>query len=246
MQTSMSSYFKEAAKVDLLTREEEVNLAIQIRKGSKQSLDNLIKSNLRFVISIAKNYQNMGLDLEDLISEGNYGLIKAANKFDHTRGYKFITYAVWWIRQSILQALCETSRTIRIPVNIISVNQKIRKANENVSDQEAIPLVNVPTTSSYNNVMGDDSEFLDIMEDLNSTSPDSEIMSKEQLKTCIRQCTIILSERAKDITFKYFGLLGSKWSLAAIAEKLNLTQERVRQIKEQSLKKLRMEYQYCS
>ena len=157
--TSISSYFKEAAKEELITQEEEVKLAIKIREGDQKSLNKLVKSNIRFVISIAKNYQNMGLDLEDLISEGNYGLIKAAQKFDHTRGFKFISYAVWWVRQSILQALCETSRTIRIPVNIISENQKIKKANATAKGLEEIPLIDIPTTSLYHNTTGEDSEF---------------------------------------------------------------------------------------
>ncbi len=244
--TSLSSYLKDATKEELITQEEEIRLAIQIRKGDQISLDKLVKANLRFVISIAKQYQNSGIDLEDLIAEGNIGLITAAHKFDHTKGYKFISYAVWWIRQSILQSLCDNSRTIRIPSNIIAENQKIKKANESMKSLEEIPLIDVPTTSSYHKPMGEDGEFIDIMEDLNCPAPDFDMLSKEQLETCIRQCTIILTEREKNIVFKYFGLVGSKWTLDAIAEDLGLTRERVRQIKEKSLKKLRAEYQYCS
>ena len=244
--TSLSSYLKDATKEELITQEEEIRLAIQIRKGDQASLNKLVKANLRFVISIAKQYQNAGVDLEDLISEGNIGLITAANKFDHTKGYKFISYAVWWIRQSILQSLCENSRTIRIPANIIAENQKIKKANESMKSLEEIPLIDIPTTSSYHNLMGEDGEFIDVIEDLNSPAPDFDMLSKEQLETCLRQCTIILTDREKDIIFKYFGLTGSKWTLEAIAEDLGLTRERVRQIKEKSLKKLRAEYQYCS
>ena len=244
--TSISSYFKEAAKEELITQSEEIKLAQEIQAGSKTSLNKLVKANLRFVISIAKQYQTAGLDLEDLISEGNAGLITAAHKFDHTKGFKFISYAVWWIRQSILQSLSENSRMIRIPVNIITENQKIKKANETIKGLEEIPLIDIPTTSSYNNTVGEDSEFLDLMEDFNTPAPDFDILSKQQLETCVRQCTAILSEREKDIVFKYFGLVGNKWTLDAIAGDLGLTRERVRQIKEKSLKKLQLKYQNCS
>ena len=243
----------------LLTKQEEITLGTWVqrwikerstracnsytRRKGREAREKLILSNLRLVQKVAHRYKNNGLDLEDLISEGNFGLIKAAHRFDHTKGFKFISYAVWWIRQSILQALCESSRTIRIPVNIIAENQKIKKANEAATGLEEVPLIDIPTTSSYHNVMGEDGEFLDIIEDLNSPSPDFELMTKEQLETCVRKCTSILSERERDIIFKYFGLTGSKWTLEAIAETLNLTRDRVRQIKENSIKKLRLKYQ---
>ena len=232
----MLNYLNETSKNNLLTKEEEAKLAIQISKGDKQALDKLINSNLRFVVYIAKQYQNKGLPLEDLISEGNYGLMIAAKKFDHTRGFKFISYAVWWIRQSITQALNEDSRMIRIPSNILNENQK-RKKDEN------LPLIDTPYTMSYHQKVNEDSEFLGLLEDPNSISPESKIMSEDKLKTCIRKCTSILNEREKDIIFKYFGLEGEdEWTLESIGEKYNLTKERIRQLKENIINKLKLKY----
>jgi RNA polymerase primary sigma factor len=231
----MLNYLKETSNNDLLTKEEEVNLAIQINGGNKYALDKLINSNLRFVIHIAKQYQNQGLPLEDLISEGNYGAIIAAKKFDYTRGYRFISYAVWWIRQSITQALNETSRTIRIPSNIIVENQKRKKIIDN-------PLIDTPYTMSYNQKVNENNEFLGLLEDCNSISPDQKMISEDKLKSCIRKCDVILDEREKDIIFKYYGLEGEEWTLDAIGEKYSLTRERIRQLKEKTIKKLQLNY----
>jgi len=231
----MLNYLNETSKNDLLTRAEEVKLAIQISKGNKQALDKLVSSNLRFVIYIAKQYKNNGIPLEDLISEGNYGLMVAAKKFDHTRGFKFISYAVWWIRQSITQALNEDSRTIRIPSNILYENNKRKKEDDT-------PLIDTPYTMSYHQKVNEDSEFLGLLEDPNSISPELKIMSEDKLKTCIRKCTSILNEREKDIIFKYFGLEGDEWTLEAIGEKYNLTKERIRQLKEKTIEKLQLNY----
>ena len=227
----MLNYLNETSKNDLLTKEEETELAIRISKGDKQALDKLINSNLRFVVFIAKQYKNKGLPLEDIISEGNYGLMVAAKKFDHTRGFRFISYAVWWIRQAITQSLNEDSRTIRIPSNIISENQKRLKKDED-------SLINTPYTTSYHQKINEDGELLNLLEDPNSISPDFNIISEDNLKTCIRKCTSILNEREKDIIFKYFGIEGEEYTLDAIGEKYNLTRERIRQIKEEILKKL--------
>ena len=232
----MLNYLNETSKNDLLTRAEEVKLAIQIQNEDKEALNKLVSSNLRFVIYVAKQYQNRGLPLEDLISEGNYGAIIAAKKFDYTKGYRFISYAVWWIRQSITQALNETSRTIRIPQNIITENTKrIKEANT--------PLIDTPYTMSYHQKVNEDSEFLGLLEDPNSISPELKIMSEDKLKTCIRKCTSILNEREKDIIFKYFGLDGEdEWTLESIGEKYGLTKERIRQLKEKTIKKLQLNY----
>lgn len=231
----MLNYLNETSKNDLLTKEEETELAIRISKGDKQALDKLINSNLRFVVFIAKQYKNKGLPLEDIISEGNYGLMVAAKKFDHTRGFRFISYAVWWIRQAITQSLNEDSRTIRIPSNIISENQKRLKKDED-------SLINTPYTTSYHQKINEDGELLNLLEDPNSISPDFNIISEDNLKTCIRKCTSILNEREKDIIFKYFGIEGEEYTLDAIGEKYNLTRERIRQIKEEILKKLKLKY----
>ena len=232
---SIINYLKEAGKEDLLTHEEEIELAIQINKGDQKSLNKLVNSNLRFVIHIAKQYQNKGLSIEDLISEGNYGAIVAAKKFDHTKGFRFISYAVWWIRQSITQALNETSRTIRIPSNIIAENLKRLKNSKD-------SLINVPFTTSYNQKIDENSELLELLEDCNSISPESNLNSEDKLKTCIRKCTSILDKRERDIIFKYFGLGGDEWTLDALGEKYNLTKERIRQLKEQIIEKLQLNY----
>ena len=231
----MLKYLNEASKNDLLTKEEEVELAIRISNGDKQALDKLVNSNLRFVVYIAKQYKNKGLPLEDIISEGNYGLMVAAKKFDHTRGFRFISYAVWWIRQSITQSLNEDSRTIRIPSNILSENQKRLK-----DDNES--LIDTPYTTSYHQKINEDLELLGLLEDPNSISPEFKIISEDNLKTCIRKCTSILTEREKDIIFKYFGLEGEEYTLDAIGEEYNLTKERIRQLKEQIIKKLQLNY----
>lgn len=258
---SLDKYLQEIGKVDLLTPDEEIELAIRIRKNDHLALEKLVKANLRFVVSVAKQYQNQGLSLGDLINEGNLGLIKAARRFDETRGFKFISYAVWWIRQSILQALAEQSRIVRLPLNRVGALNKIGKAYSNLEQeyerepsahelaQELDMDINeVSATLKMSGravsmdapfALGEENRLLDILENDEQPSPDQVLMS-ESLRSEIGRALSTLSEREAEVVKLYFGLNKEhSLTLEEIGEKFNLTRERVRQIKEKAIRRLR-------
>ncbi len=259
---SLEKYLQEIGKIDLLTPEEEVDLAKRIKQGDQQALENLTKANLRFVVSVAKQYQNQGLSLSDLINEGNLGLIKAAKRFDETRGFKFISYAVWWIRQSILQALAEQSRIVRLPLNKVGSLNKINRAfsqleqeyeREPSSDELAeileIGAEEVEKTLSVAArhvsmdapfVDGEDNSLLDVLENDNINSTDKKLEYNESLRTEIARSLNTLTERQCDVVKLYFGI-GEEhpMSLEDIGDRFGLTRERVRQIKDKAINKLR-------
>ena len=258
---SLDKYLQEIGKVDLITAEEEVELAQKIRAGDENALDKLTKANLRFVVSVAKQYQNQGLTLPDLINEGNLGLIKAAKRFDETRGFKFISYAVLWIRQSILQALAEQSRIVRLPLNKIGSINKINKmyafleqANERVPSAEEIAKELDMTISDVKESMknsgrhvsmdaplveGEDSNLYDVLRSGESPNPDKNLLH-ESLRTEIERALETLTPREADVVRLYFGL-GEKhaMTLEEIGETFDLTRERVRQIKEKAIRRLK-------
>ena len=258
---SLDKYLQEIGKVDLITAEEEVELAQRIKKGDQFALEKLTKANLRFVVSVAKQYQNQGLTLPDLINEGNLGLIKAAQRFDETRGFKFISYAVWWIRQSILQALAEQSRIVRLPLNKIGSINKINKtyafleqAHERAPSAEEIAkeldmTINDVKESLKNSgrhvsmdaplIEGEDSNLYDVIMSGESPNPDDSLIN-DSLRTEIERSLTTLTEREADVIRLYFGL-GSKhaMTLEEIGEKFDLTRERVRQIKEKAVRRLK-------
>ena len=258
---SLDKYLQEIGKVDLISADEEVELAQRIKSGDKIALERLTKANLRFVVSVAKQYQNQGLTLPDLINEGNMGLIKAAQRFDETRGFKFISYAVWWIRQSILQALAEQSRIVRLPLNKIGSINKINKmyayleqTHERVPSAEEIAKeldmsVNDVKESMKNSgrhismdaplVEGEDSNLYDVLRSGESPNPDKELMH-ESLKTEIERALETLTPREADVIRLYFGL-GENYpmTLEEIGETFELTRERVRQIKEKAIRRLK-------
>lgn len=258
---SLDKYLQEIGKVDLLTPDEEIQLAIRIKKGDHTALEKLTKANLRFVVSVAKQYQNQGLSLGDLINEGNLGLIKAAKRFDETRGFKFISYAVWWIRQSILQALAEQSRIVRLPLNRVGALNKIGKAYSNLEQEyEREPNANELATElkmDENEItdtlkisgrhismdapfaQGEDNSLLDIIENDELPSPDNTLIS-ESLKAEIERALSTLSEREAEVIKLYYGLNKEhSLTLEEIGDKFNLTRERVRQIKEKAIRRLR-------
>jgi len=244
---SLTKYLQEVRKTDTINVEQEVELAKRIKSGDQKAIEELVSANLRFVIRIAKDYQNSGLPLCDLISEGNYGLITAAKRFDHTKGYKFISYAVWWIRQSILQSLNENGRMVRLPANVINKLTKNKKelekmgANFDEYDHEMNDLESeypyVLSLSSHMNEDGD--ELIDVIEDTSVKSPDHDLIKEGDMKYEINQALSFLSERERNIIECYFGLNGEKMTLEMIGEEFNLTKERVRQIKEKAIRKLR-------
>ncbi|MDO4728013.1 MAG: sigma-70 family RNA polymerase sigma factor [Bacteroidota bacterium] len=258
---SLDKYLQEIGKVDLITADEEVELAQRIKAGDQRALEKLTKANLRFVVSVAKQYQNQGLTLPDLINEGNLGLIKAAQRFDETRGFKFISYAVWWIRQSILQALAEQSRIVRLPLNKIGSINKINKAyalleqsNERPPSAEEIAKeldmsVNDVKESMKNSgrhlsmdaplVEGEDSNLYDVLRSGESPNPDKELIH-ESLKTEIERALETLTPREADVVRLYFGLGNQHaMTLEEIGETFELTRERVRQIKEKAIRRLK-------
>ena len=258
---SLDKYLQEIGRVDLITAEEEVELAKRIKEGDHPALERLVKANLRFVVSVSKQYQNQGLTLPDLINEGNLGLIKAAQRFDETRGFKFISYAVWWIRQSILQALAEQSRIVRLPLNKIGSINKINKmyafleqANERVPSAEEIAKELDMTVSDVKESMknsgrhvsmdaplveGEDSNLYDVLRSGESPNPDKNLLH-ESLRTEIERALETLTPREADVVRLYFGL-GEKhaMTLEEIGETFDLTRERVRQIKEKAIRRLK-------
>ncbi len=258
---SLDKYLQDIGKEELITAEEEVELARRIKQGDHNSLEKLIKANLRFVVSVAKQYQNQGLSLPDLINEGNIGLIKAAKRFDETRGFKFISYAVWWIRQSIIQAAAEQSRIVRLPLNQIGSLNKIRKATSKLEQQyqrlpttyEIADLMELPEykvdkamkiSKKYISVdapinPNDDTKFLDIYLNEDSTATDS-ILMKESLHREIQRSLSTLTDKERDVINLYYGIgLNNGLTLEEIGEKFNLTRERVRQIKEKAIRRLK-------
>lgn len=257
---SLDKYLQEIGKEDLITVEEEVELAQRIRKGDQRALEKLTRANLRFVVSVAKQYQNQGLSLPDLINEGNLGLIKAAEKFDETRGFKFISYAVWWIRQSILQALAEQSRIVRLPLNQVGSLNKINKAfsrfeqeherrplPEELAETLDLPAEKVADTLRVSGrhisvdapfVEGEDNSLLDVLVNDDSPVADKTLIN-ESLSTEVERALATLTERERDIIRLFFGINCQEMTLEEIGEKFGLTRERVRQIKEKAIRRLR-------
>ena len=259
---SLEKYLQEIGKVELITPEEEVRLAKRIKQGDQAALHKLTKANLRFVVSVAKQYQNQGLSLPDLINEGNLGLIKSAQRFDETRGFKFISYAVWWIRQSILQALAEQSRIVRLPLNKVGLTNRIQKAFSQLeqeyerepSPEELAEILELDTDEVSASLgigarhvsmdtplsEGEDSTMMDVMENPNAERAETNIEHNESLKQEIDRSMTVLTERQKEVICYFFGIgIDHPMSLEDIGEKYNLTRERVRQIKDKAITKLR-------
>lgn len=259
---SLDKYLQEIGKVDLITSDVEVELAKRIREGDQIALEKLTKANLRFVVSVAKQYQNNGLSLGDLINEGNLGLIKAAKRFDETRGFKFISYAVWWIRQSIMQALAEQSRIVRLPLNRVGSLNKISKTfsdleqkfqrepsaeelaevlqitQEEVTDTMKISGRHVSMDAPF--VNGEENNLLDVLTNQDEVTPDSALIA-DSLRREVQRALATLTQRESDVIAYYFGLNGeTAMTLEEIGEKYNLTRERVRQIKEKATRRLRL------
>ena len=258
---SLDKYLQEIGKVELITADEEVELAQRIRQGDKIALEKLTKANLRFVVSVSKQYQNQGLSLPDLINEGNLGLIKAAQRFDETRGFKFISYAVWWIRQSILQALAEQSRIVRLPLNKIGSINKINKTYAKLEQEferepnaeeiaEALDITEAEVKESMKNagrhvsmdaplVQDEDNNMYDVLKSDEVITPETELLY-ESLKKEIDRAISTLTQREADVIRDYFGLNGNHpMTLEEIGEKFDLTRERVRQIKEKAIRRLK-------
>ena len=257
---SLDKYLQEIGREELISVEDEVELAQRIRKGDRAALEKLTRANLRFVVSVAKQYQNQGLSLPDLINEGNLGLIKAAQKFDETRGFKFISYAVWWIRQSILQSLAEQSRIVRLPLNQVGSLNKINKAlsrfeqenerrpsPEEVAEEVDIPIDKIADTLKVSGrhisvdapfVEGEDNSLLDVLPNDDSPVADHTLMN-ESLQTEIDRALETLTEREADIIRMFFGIGCQEMTLEEIGAKFALTRERVRQIKEKAIRRLR-------
>ena len=238
-QKEISSYLKEIRKyADVISKEEESELTERVLNGDKKAREELIKANLRFVISIAKTYQNNGIPLSDLIAEGNLGLLKAIEKFDRTKGYRFISYAVWWIKQSIIESINEHSRNIRIPVNQINDYLKSKKENKD-SDEEMVEMF--PTTQSIFDIINEDGdELLDIIEDDGALMPDHQLNNNQNnLKGELEKLLSKLDDKERAIIKMYFGIDGEPMTLEAIGDEFDLTKERIRQIKQKSLNKIR-------
>jgi RNA polymerase primary sigma factor len=261
---SLDKYLSEIAKVELISAEQEVELAKRIRDGDQVALEKLAKANLRFVVSVAKQYQNNGMSLGDLINEGNVGLIKAASRFDETRGFKFISYAVWWIRQSIMQALAEQSRIVRLPLNRVGSLNKISRAFSELeqkyerepSSEELAKVLDMSPEEIESNqrlsgrsisvnapfVQGEENSLLDVLENDSEETPDQGLMNNS-LRQEIARSLSTLTERESEVIASYFGLNGTQsMTLEEIGDKFSLTRERVRQIKEKATRKLRNGY----
>src|SRR5689334_6579486 len=259
---SLEKYLQEIGKVELISPEEEVKLAGLIKQGNQAALDKLTKANLRFVVSVAKQYQNQGLSLPDLINEGNLGLIKAAQRFDETRGFKFISYAVWWIRQSILQALAEQSRIVRLPLNKVGLTNRIQKAYsqleqeyerepspEELAEVLELEIEEISATLGIGArhvsmdtplAEGEENTLIDVLENPNAESADGNIEHKESLKQEIDRSLKTLTERQKEVICFFFGIgVDHPMSLEDIGARFNLTRERVRQIKDKAITKLK-------
>jgi RNA polymerase primary sigma factor len=259
---SLEKYLQEIGRVDLITAEEEVVLATKIKKGDQKAMDRLVGANLRFVVSVAKQYQNQGLTLSDLINEGNLGLIKAAQRFDETRGFKFISYAVWWIRQSIMQALAEQSRIVRLPLNKVGLNGRISKVYTQLEQEfereptpEEIATVLEMSTDEVAATMGvsgrhvsvdqpifdgEDGTLMDLLENKNAEKTDAQLLVTDSLNTEIERTLASLTTRQKEVLVYFFGLgIDHPLSLEDIGERYNLTRERVRQIKDKAISRLR-------
>ncbi len=259
---SLEKYLQEIGKVELITPEEEVKLALRIKQGDQAALDKLTKANLRFVVSVAKQYQNQGLTLPDLINEGNLGLIKAAQRFDETRGFKFISYGVWWIRQSIMQALAEQSRIVRLPLNKVGLTNRIARAFSyleqefertptaeelafylDIETEEVAATMNVAARHvSMDSPLsdGEESTLIDVMINSNADSADKQIMFRDSLKQEIQRSLSVLTERQKEVICFFYGIgIDQPLSLEDIGARFCLTRERVRQIKDKALTKLR-------
>ncbi|MEF8843904.1 MAG: RNA polymerase sigma factor RpoD/SigA [Bacteroidales bacterium] len=258
--SSLEKYLQEVGKEELLTPDEEVELAQRIKKGDKTALEKLTRANLRFVISVAKQYQFQGLSLPDLINEGNLGLIKAAERFDETKGFKFISYAVWWIRQSILQAIAEQSRVVRLPLNKVGSINKLHKAYAKLEQEndrtptyeELAEMVDLPKEKVEKTLQlsgkplsmdapfddDEDGSLLDVMENSDAPEADGTLMN-ESLSREIERTLSVLPEKEKAVIKYFFGLGVQEMSLEEIGQKLNLTRERVRQIKEKGIRRLR-------
>ncbi|GIV26900.1 MAG: RNA polymerase sigma factor RpoD [Bacteroidia bacterium] len=258
---SLDKYLQEIGKEELITAEEEVQLAKRIKEGDEEALEKLTRANLRFVVSVAKQYQNQGLSLPDLINEGNLGLIKAARRFDETRGFKFISYAVWWIRQSILQALAEQSRIVRLPLNQVGSLNKINKAyskleqeherepsTEELAEATDIPIEKVADTLRVSGkhvsidaplIAGEESTLVEVLPNSDSPSADAALM-KESLEKEVERALSTLTERERDVIKLFYGIgVAHPLTLEEIGDKFNLTRERVRQIKEKAIRRLR-------
>ena len=257
---SLDKYLQEIGHEELLSVDEEVELAQKIKKGDRRALERLTRANLRFVVSVAKQYQNQGLSLPDLINEGNVGLIKAAEKFDETRGFKFISYAVWWIRQSILQAIAEQSRIVRLPLNQVgSVNKINRELNkfeqeherrpsvDEIADRIDLPEDKIEESMKVNNrhvsmdapfVDGEDNSLLDVLADNDMPMADKALV-QESLRKEIDRAIELLNDREQKVVRAFFGIGSPEMTLEEIGEKYNLTRERVRQIKEKAIRRLR-------
>lgn len=259
---SLEKYLQEIGKVELISAEEEVKLAQRIKKGDQVALEKLTKANLRFVVSVAKQYQNQGLSLPDLINEGNVGLIKAAQRFDETKGFKFISYAVWWIRQSILQALAEQSRIVRLPLNKVGLTNRISKAYSHLEQE----FEREPTPEELANFLdieteevaatlgvaarhvsmdqplaeGEEGTLVDVLANPDAASADEELAVKDSLKMEIERSLSVLTDRQREVIEYFFGIgIDQPMSLEDIGEKFNLTRERVRQIKDKAISRLR-------
>ena len=258
---SLDKYLQEIGREELITVEEEVELAQKIRKGDRRALEKLTRANLRFVVSVAKQYQNQGLSLPDLINEGNLGLIKAAEKFDETRGFKFISYAVWWIRQSILQALAEQARIVRLPLNQVGSLNKISKAfskfeqenerrpsAEELADQLDLPVDKVVDSLKVSGrhisvdapfVDGEDNSLLDVLVNDDSPMADNSLVNESLSCEINRALSTTLTEREQQIIEMFFGIGQQEMTLEEIGDRFGLTRERVRQIKEKAIRRLK-------
>ncbi|GAB6975633.1 sigma-70 family RNA polymerase sigma factor [Prevotella falsenii] len=258
--TALEKYLQDISREDLVSLDEEIELAQKIKQGDAKALERLTKANLRFVVSVAKQYQNQGLSLPDLINEGNLGLIKAAKKYDETRGFKFISYAVWWIRQSIMQAISEQSRLVRVPMNQMGSINKVRKVIHQFEQEhqrlpgideimeevdlpkdkiaEVMSMITKKVSMDAPISSSDDGSLLDVLPNKNSPSADEQLL-EEGLKKEIERALVTLSEREQIILRGYFGINQREMSLEEIGEQTGLTRERVRQLKEKAIKRLR-------